>query len=191
MLEDKKETLSKDYVAGLTDGEGCFDLQFRKDVHTKKSVQRVYYYWKVQFVINLRKDDQELLEKTKGIFNCGLIHFTKNDEVRYSIQKVEELHNIIVPFFKEHSLHGKKKKDFELWAEAVNLIFKNKRKSVNVEKGKRGFRKTEWDAEDFARLLEIQKEMEKYKSKRANTPKWTSVAQSLVKQPKIANKEGK
>ncbi len=72
-------------------------------------------------------------------------------------------------------------KDFELWAEAIEIIRRNKRKTMNVKAGLKGFTKTSWNKQDFSRLIEIQKSMQEYKSKRPQGFKWVSVAESIAK----------
>ena len=85
----------------------------------------------------------------------------------------------VVPFFKEHPLHGKKQKDFDLWAEAIEILFQN-RNQKNAKIGKRGFTPTLWKKKDFQRLLELHKEMQQYKSKRKNGVKWISAAEAFA-----------
>lgn len=177
---NKDQTLSGEYIAGFTDGEGCFDLQFRRDVRHERTNKPVYYGWKTQFIIVVRNDDEKLLRNIKNALNCGCIHFARGDQVRYSVQDIENLYNIIVPFFRKYPLSGKKKKDFKLWAEAIEIIYRNKRKSMNVKRGFRGFTKTSWNKQDFLRLIEIQKSMQQYKSKRPQGFKWISMAESIV-----------
>lgn len=180
MDNNKNSNLSADYIAGLVDGEGCFDLQFRRDVRHERINQPVYYAWRAQFVIVLRNDDEELLRRVKNTLKCGFIHFARGDQVRYSVQDINTLYNIIVPFFKEHILAGKKKKDFDLWAEAIEIIYRNKRKTMNIKKGIRGFTKINWNKEDFQQLIEIQKSMQQYKAKRRQGLKWISTAESIL-----------
>lgn len=174
-----KELLSGDYIAGFVDGEGCFDLQFRRDVRHERTNSPVYYGWKVQFAIVCRIDEEELFKKIKETLNCGEIYFARGDQVRYSVQAIDTLKDIIVPFFKKYQLSGKKRVDFELWAEAVEIIYQNKQKS-NTEKGTRGFSRIKWHKADFVRLINIQKEMQKYKAKRNQGFKWISIAESIA-----------
>jgi hypothetical protein len=63
--------LSSEFVAGLTTGEGCFDLQFHRDVRRERKNSPVYYSWKVQFVINLKNKDLELIKKLPEVFVAG------------------------------------------------------------------------------------------------------------------------
>lgn len=154
---------SGDYVAGLTDGEGCFALKFRRDFKKNRTNTPIYFGWQAAFVIVLRKDDAHLLEKAKQVIGCGKISFSGNS-VRFQVQDTDDLLNKIIPFFTHYKLHGKKADDFKLWSEAVRLIANNKRRIVNVKRGVRGFIKVDWRMEDLLRLDEIRKLMLVYKA---------------------------
>lgn len=157
------------YIARFVNNNGCFDLQFRRDIRHERLKKPTYYRWKVQFVIVLSEDKIKSLEKTKNTLNCGKIHFTKN-RIRYSVQDVDSLYNIIIPFFKKYQLSGNKKEDFNLWAEALEIIYRNKGKNLAI-----------WSRKDFQRLIEIQKAIQKYKIRRHQSFKWLSTADSIAK----------
>lgn len=174
--------LSPEYIVGFVDGEGCFGFQYRKDVRHERPGSPIYYSWRAQFTITARKDEQDLFERIKNYFCCGNIYNQKKfsirqgDEIHYCVSNLDELKNIILPFFKKYQLQGKKKNDFELWAEAINILDKNKKQKINVEKGKRGFSKTNWSKNDLSRLVEIHSEMQKYKSTRPQGFKHIDIA---------------
>ena len=161
---DKK--LSPYYIAGFVDGEGCFGFQFRKDVRHERPGSPVYYSWKVQFMITARKDEQDLFERIKSFFGCGGIYKELDREIHYCVSDIDSLKNIISPFFNKYQLQGKKKNDFILWAEAVDIMYKNKKRKTNAQKGLKGFSKSYWNKDDQSRLLEIHTAMQKYKSER-------------------------
>jgi len=148
--------------------EGCFDLQFRRDIKHDRPKSPTYYRWKVQFVITLDKNNVELLKQARKALNCGQIYFAKN-EARYSVQDIDDLYNVIVPFFEKYRLSGNKRKDFDLWVKALKIIFRYKRKDLAT-----------WKKKDFERLIKIQKSIQKYKEK-AKSSKWLSVAESIAK----------
>lgn len=147
--------ISGEYIAGFVDGEGCFALTYRKD-------KGKYFYWKALFAIALRRDDQEVLKNIKEYFCCGSISFSR-ENIRFEIADPDLLNEKIIPFFEKHKLIGKKKNDFELWREAVQIIVKNKRKNINSVKGHRGFTKNEWNSNDLLRLDQIRGNMQVYK----------------------------
>ncbi len=176
----KVETLPGDYIAGFVDGEGCFALTLRRDIRHERKTKPIYYSWKAMFAIVLRNDDFVLLEKIKDALGCGSISFTKNkNQARYQVGDLNELKDKIMPFFNKYPLLGKKKDDFVLWSEAVNILHKYKinRKKI-VERGQRGFTKTIWDKNDIKKLIEIQKKMSPYKAKRTSW-KWLDKALEL------------
>lgn len=172
--------LSGDYIAGFVEGEGCFALTLRRDIRHERKPKPVYYSWKAMFAIVLREDDRDLLEKIQKMLGCGSITFTKEgNQARLQVSDLNELKYRIIPFFNKYSLFGKKRSDFILWSEAINILYKYKvKRGKIVEKGKRGFTKTTWDKNDILRLIEIQEKMSSYKSKRSAW-KWLNKASKL------------
>ena len=172
--------LSPEYISGFVDGEGCFGLHFRKDVKHKRPGSPIYYSWKIQFMITARKDEQDLFERIKEFFSCGSIYKQLDHEIHYCITDIDNLKNVISPFFKKHKLQGKKKYDFKLWAEALDIIYDNKKKRVNIQKGTKGFLKNNWDKKDLNRLIDIHSQMQKYKSMRPQGLKHIAMAKKLI-----------
>ncbi|SRR5258708_7182964 len=117
--------LPQDYIAGLVDGEGCFSLNFRRDVRRERKKSPIYFRWKAAFSIVMRMDDHSLLELVKTTLGCGDITYSRGN-VRFQVQDTQILQSIIVPFFTLHKLYGKKSKDFQLWKEAVSILVKNR-----------------------------------------------------------------
>ena len=99
---------------------------------------------------------------------CGEITISK-DQARFSVQKINDISEIVVPFFRKNPLADKKKKDFELWAKGVEVIKKNKGKYLAT-----------WKKNDLCTLIEIHKSTAKYKSK-PREPKWLEMAKTLSK----------
>ena len=156
-------------IIKIVNEAGCFDLQFRRDVRHKRTNSPVYYSWKAQFVITSKIDKEKALREIQNTLNCGRIHYITGTQLRYSVQAIDELYNIVVPFFETNQLSGKKKQDFELWAEAVKIIYRNKGKKIPV-----------WPKEDFRTLIDLQKAMLKYKAKKTRASKWLPIAQSIA-----------
>lgn len=150
---------------------GCFNLQFRRDVRHERLNVPTYYHWRAQFVIIGNLNEEDLIRKIQNALNCGRIHYNNTaTQLRYSVQDIDSLFNKIVPLFKKNQLSGKKKQDFELWAEAIGILRQNKGKPLN-----------NWNKEDFLRLIEIHKTIQKYKAKKRQSFKWISVAESIPK----------
>ncbi|MBI2054347.1 MAG: LAGLIDADG family homing endonuclease [Candidatus Staskawiczbacteria bacterium] len=155
-------------IADLINNGGCFDLQFRKDVRHERLNSPTYYRWKIQFVITNPKENSSLLEAAKQQFDCGEISVS-GGQARYSVQKIEDINNKVIPLLKKNKLTGKKSKDFELWRRASEIIFKNKGKNL-----------ASWKKNDLHSLIEIQKSSTKYK-KGPKQPKWIEIARSFAK----------
>ena len=161
----KKENFN---IVTLTNNDGCFDLQFRKDTRHERTNSPTYYRWKAQFVVTLPKENIKILEKIKKEMGCGEVTVSK-DQARFSVQKINDVYNVVVPFFRKNSLSEKKKKDFELWAKGVEVIQRNKGKHL-----------AEWKKNDICTLIEIHKSSAKYKT-RPRIPKWLEMAKTLSK----------
>jgi len=152
----------------LVNNDGCFDLQFRKDTRHDRTNSPTYYRWKVQFVVTAPKDNVKILERIKKEVGCGDISISK-DQARFSVQKIDDITEAVVPFFRKNSLADKKKKDFELWTKAVEIIQKNKGKQLAT-----------WKKNEVLSLIEIHKSSAKYKN-RPRQPKWLDMAKNFSK----------
>lgn len=122
--------LAKQYLVGLTDGEGSFCVFIRTGKkptwHTR--VECHYY-------IKLREDDLNLLRKVKHTLGCGRISFQKEyrpnqrDNYRYQVSNLQDLTKTVIPFFKRYRLQGKKELDFKLFCQIVPMVMKKKHHS--------------------------------------------------------------
>jgi hypothetical protein len=155
-------------IVDIVNNVGCFDLQFRKDTRRERINSPTYYRWKAQFVVTAPKEDMEILDKTKKEIGCGEITISR-DQARFSVQKISDIAEIIVPFFRKNLLADNKKKDFELWAKGVEIIQKNKGKPL-----------IDWKKNDLCSLLEIHKSSVKYKQ-RSRASKWLDMAKLFTK----------
>lgn len=159
--------LPGDYIAGFVDGEGCFALNFRRDVRRERKGTPVYFYWDVEFAIFLRADDRPILEKIQQTLLCGRIgNPTKTGAVRFSVYHMDDLVEKVIPFFERYPLRAKKFHDFELWKEAVHLLYKNRGAKTNISStgNARGSRNRLWNQKDLVRLKKIQLAMRQYKN---------------------------
>ena len=155
-------------IVTLVNNDGCFDLQFRKDTRHERTNSPTYYRWKAQFIVTGPKNNANVLEKIKNEMGCGEVTISK-DQARFSVQKISDIAETIVPFFRKNCLAEKKKKDFELWAKGVEVIQKNKGKYL-----------ASWKKNDICTLIEIHKSSAKYKN-RPRQPKWLEMAKALSK----------
>ena len=155
-------------IVTLVNNDGCFDLQFRKDTRRERTNSPTYYRWKAQFVVTNPKNNVKVLKKIKNEIGCGEVTISK-DQARFSVQKICDIADVIVPYFKKNCLKDKKKKDFELWAKGVEVIQRNKGKYL-----------ASWKKNDMCTLIEIHKSSAKYKN-RPRQSKWLEMAKTLSK----------
>ena len=155
-------------IVDLVNSDGCFDLQFRKDTRHERTNSPTYYRWKAQFIVTGPKEDLKILQKIKREMDCGEVSFSK-DQARFSVQKISDIFETVVPFFRKNRLADKKKKDFELWAKAVEILQKNKGKPLS-----------DWKKSELNSLIEIHKSSAKYKN-RPRTSKWLDMAKTISK----------
>lgn len=130
----KREKLNPHYIAEFIDGEGSFVFFFspRNDI-------RSGYELNLDFQLELRIDDREILERFQETLGCGLIHELHYERykkwtphVKYRIGKIDHLRNILVPLLRKYPLQAKKRKNFEIFAEAVEIKW---RKGYLTEEG--------------------------------------------------------
>jgi hypothetical protein len=119
-------------------------------------------------VVTGPKANIKVLEKVKKEIGCGDVCVSK-DQARFSVQKINDVAGVIVPFFRKNKLSEKKKKDFELWAKGVEIIQKNKGKYL-----------ISWKKNDLRTLIEIHNSSAKYKN-RPRQSKWLEMAKILSK----------
>src|ERR1700679_940745 len=119
-----KPIVSKEYIVGLTDGEGCFHVNA-----WKSSKYRAGYGIKLQFHIKMQKRDRPLLEKVKNTLQCGEVHIQTEHRLnhvvcyRYSASSYKDVLGIIIPFFKKYPLQSvSKRKSFEIFCTIAELV---------------------------------------------------------------------
>ena len=117
------------WLAGFTDGEGCFYLGLNTGGSGKK-------YGLAHFTLTLRADEMPILQTIKQRLGCGNIYFRRiskgerKSAASYAVVRQSDLTGIIVPFFERYSLRAKKARDFAIWKRGVQLITNLKRSPV-------------------------------------------------------------
>jgi len=115
------------YITGLIEGEGCFCISISKH-KTNKIGLEVRPMFEVEMVI----EDKPLLEKIKKHFKCGQLYelnyerYGWRPHVKYAVKSQKDIKEKIIPFFKKYPLVGKKKRDFEYFCEAFQIIDEKK-----------------------------------------------------------------
>ena len=111
------------YVAGFIDGEGCFSVSIGKHKTLKRG-----YEVRPEFEIELRKDDQEVLERivvTIGagrIYDCSYERYGWFPHAKYKITSIWEMKEYLFPFLDKYPLQAKKSKSYKYFREIVLML---------------------------------------------------------------------
>ena len=83
--------------------------------------------WQINpsFQLWLKSKDLSTLEELKDFFGVGILNTRKNkDATSYTVTKIDDLMNVVIPHFTNFPLQTQKKVDFDLWVKIVELISK-------------------------------------------------------------------
>lgn len=119
----QKEKLNPDYVCGFIDGEGSFSISIGKHKTLKRGFEI-----RPEFEIELRADDQEILERivvTIGvgrIYDCSYERYGWYPHSKYKITSIKDLRDYLFPFLDMYQLQAKKRKSYLLFREIVLMV---------------------------------------------------------------------
>ena len=122
-----KPIVAREYVVGLTDGEGCFYVNIGK-YPAYKSGFRV----QMHFHLKMQEKDFSLLGKIKNTLECGEVYFQKEKRAnhcqcyRYSVSSNKEILDTIIPFFLKHPLQSvSKRESFNAFVRIARFVKRN------------------------------------------------------------------
>ena len=99
--------LEPQWIVGFVDGEGCFHVSINKHKEMTAGVQVL-----PEFTVVQHKRDIQILYALKEFFGCGVVRVNHGDRMAYRVRDLNQLMEIIVPFFEKHELKSKKRVDF-------------------------------------------------------------------------------
>ena len=120
------------WVVGFVDGEGCFSCQIHRNATMTMGCQV-----QPRFVVVQGASSQDALEEMRHFFGCGLIHRNsrhdnhREDLLAYSVNRLGDLRQIIIPFFQQNPLRTSKRQNFELFASVVKLMEQGRHLTIN------------------------------------------------------------
>ena len=104
------------YLAGFTDGEGSFNLSFRK----RKDYSQP---WKISLCFNVSQKDKVILALFKRHLKCGTLRSRKDGVWYYEVNNFTAIRENVIPFFERFGfLSAKKKRDFSKFRQIAALI---------------------------------------------------------------------
>ena len=117
--------LPPDYICGFVDGEGCFIISV-----SKHKTKRLGFDARLHFEIELRDDDEEIIRSIQETLGCGRIYrldlerYGWNPHIELKISSIKDIREKVIPFFTKHPLRAKKKKSFELFVQAAEILYR-------------------------------------------------------------------
>lgn len=117
-----RKEVSDEYLAGFTDGEGCFYVGFgkRDDLPLK---------WQVitEFHVSQNPGGKNLLEIFRKRLDCGYLKpnhakSLKDKSWILIVKDRSDLRKKVIPFFKKNPLYTAKQEDFTIFSKVLEII---------------------------------------------------------------------
>ena len=104
------------YLAGFADGEGNFNVLFRK----RKDYAMP---WKVSLCFNVSQKDKVILALFKRHLGCGTLRGRDDGVWYYEVNNFNAIEENVIPFFDRFGfLSAKKKRDFSKFRQMAKII---------------------------------------------------------------------
>ena len=104
------------YMAGFTDGEGSFNVSFRKRGDYAMP-------WKVSLCFNVSQRDKVVLALFKRHLKCGTMRTRKDGVWYYEVNNFAAIVENVIPFFDRFGfLSAKKQRDFAKFKRIARLL---------------------------------------------------------------------
>ena len=104
------------YLAGFADGEGSFNVSFRK----RKDYPQP---WKISLCFNVSQKDKVILALFKRHLKCGTLRSRIDGVWYFEVNNFTSIKENVIPFFRRFSfLSAKKKRDFSKFMQIAEII---------------------------------------------------------------------
>ncbi len=104
------------YLAGFADGEGSFNVSFRKRSDYEAP-------WKISVCFNVSQKDKVILTLFKKYLKCGTMRSRPDGVWYYEVNNLNAIIENVIPFFKRFNfLSAKKKRDFSKFQQIARII---------------------------------------------------------------------
>lgn len=105
------------WVTAFADAESSFILLLNKN-----SKYKTGYSLQTSFSIHLHQKERALLERIASFYGGGNITKTGEDSISYRVTSLKDLIQVIIPHFNRYPLISKKRADYELFKQVVELM---------------------------------------------------------------------
>ena len=103
------------FLAGFALGEASFMIVCRpRGDYTRR--------WKLSAAFNVSQGDRAPLDLFRETLRCGTMRRAGNGGWYWEVNRLSEIRTRVIPFFRRFSLVGTKAHDFELFAQAADLL---------------------------------------------------------------------
>jgi hypothetical protein len=136
-----KLNLHPNYITGLIDGEGSFNITISRD-ENRTTGHRVV----CEIHVTQKAHSASVLYLLKEYFGCGIIKPKRaNNELktaqnvrsvsRYVVSNLSDVMNVIIPFFDDHPLFTSKSLDYGDWKTLIKMkVSKEHLTEVGIQK---------------------------------------------------------
>ena len=125
----QERLIMRGWVIGFVDGEGCFSIGFiRQPDRINRKGYRTGYQVAHEFAVTQGAKSISCLHELHEFFGVGQVIVNnrydnhKEHLYRYVVRKRKDLLEVVIPFFRQNPMHSSKQKDFEKFAQCVELI---------------------------------------------------------------------
>ena len=123
---ENSDSFNPYWIVGFVDGEGCFHIGINKHPEVKFGYQVLPELTVVQ-----HERDIALLHKIRTYMKCGVVRRNHGDRYCWRVRKLENLTEIILPFFEKYKLNSQKRIEFDKFGQVVRLM--QKAEHLNLE----------------------------------------------------------
>lgn len=104
------------YLAGFTDGEGSFNVTFRR------SEDRPLPY-RVGLRFNVSQKDRVILAQFKRYLQCGHVRYRSDGVWWFEVDNLNAIRQYVIPFFERFRFRSaKKKRDFAIFCRVASAV---------------------------------------------------------------------
>jgi hypothetical protein len=123
--DNQQERLDSQWITGFVDGEGCFHVAINK-------IQKMTIGFQVlpEFRVVQHVRDIQILKRIRDTLGTGVVRKNNVDRYEVRVRRLSEL-NKIVDFFKRFPLMTKKRQDFKIFKEIIEMM--NNKEHLNRE----------------------------------------------------------
>jgi hypothetical protein len=129
----QERLITAGWVVGFVDGEGCFSIGFVKQPdRAGRAGYRTGYQVVHRFVVTQGAGSVAALEELQEFLGVGRIYRNRRhdnhreDLLQYRVGRLDDLLEVVVPFFERHPLRTMKRADFEKFSACVRAVASGK-----------------------------------------------------------------